>query len=285
MKEKNLLDEVDAEIAKRLADEKLRLGVLQETYLPLLEQEKAVLQAKATLDGPALQTELKKLELIREGIAEEDIKIEQLRQEYDAQQDLIDQIAEKKQAERDAKAEALAWNNKLKGSFETMADAMLEGSRGGVEGINEFRDAVSAAFKQIIEDFLKNAVVWLTMKALGMPIPDFKPYMKGKQGFEVKHEGGPIKGYYQVGIIPGYATGGSVDDVPIMAQEGEFMIRRSAVESIGLENLNRMNRTGQASGGANITFTGNIMSDSFIEEEAIPKIKDAIRRGADLGIS
>ena len=49
--------------------------------------------------------------------------------------------------------------------------------------------------------------------------------------------------------------------------------------------MNRMNRTGQASGGANITFTGNIMSDSFIEEEAIPKIKDAIRRGADLGIS
>ena len=285
MKEKNLLDEVDAEIAKRLADEKLRLGVLQETYLPLLEQEKAVLQAKATLDGPALQTELKKLELIREGIAEEDIKIEQLRQEYDAQQDLIDQIAEKKQAERDAKAEALAWNNKLKGSFETMADAMLEGSRGGVEGINEFRDAVSAAFKQIIEDFLKNAVVWLTMKAFGMPVPDFGTYMKGKQGFEVKHEGGPIKGYNQGGIIPGYATGGSVDDVPIMAQEGEFMIRRSAVESIGLENLNRMNRTGQASGGANITFTGNIMSDSFIEEEAIPKIKDAIRRGADLGIS
>ena len=73
--------------------------------------------------------------------------------------------------------------------------------------------------------------------------------------------------------------------MPIIAQEGEFVMRRSAVDSIGLENMNRMNRTGEGSGGANITFTGNIMSDSFIEEEAIPKIKDAIRRGADIGIS
>ena len=34
----------------------------------------------------------------------------------------------------------------------------------------------------------------------------------------------------------------------------------------------------------NITFSGNVMSRDFIEREAIPKIKDAIRRGADIGI-
>ena len=88
--------------------------------------------------------------------------------------------------------------------------------------------------------------------------------------------------YHQGGMIQSYHEGG---DVPMIGQEGEFVMRRSAVESIGLENLNRMNRTGQVSGGANITFTGNVLSDSFIEEEAIPKIKDAIRRGADIGIS
>ena len=71
----------------------------------------------------------------------------------------------------------------------------------------------------------------------------------------------------------------------MIGQEGEYVLRRSAVESIGIENLNRMNRTGQGGGGANITFTGNVLSDNFIEDEAIPKIKDAIRRGADIGIS
>ena len=85
------------------------------------------------------------------------------------------------------------------------------------------------------------------------------------------------------GMIPqSYHSGG---DVPIVAQEGEFVMQRSAVESIGVENLNRMNRTGQASGGVNVTFSGNVMSRDFIENEAIPKIKDAIRRGADIGIS
>ena len=85
------------------------------------------------------------------------------------------------------------------------------------------------------------------------------------------------------GMIPqSYHSGG---DVPIVAQEGEFVMSRDAVQSMGVENLNRMNRTGQASGGVNVTFSGNVMSRDFIENEAIPKIKDAIRRGADIGIS
>ena len=35
----------------------------------------------------------------------------------------------------------------------------------------------------------------------------------------------------------------------------------------------------------NVSFTGNVMSDEFLESEAIPKIKEAIRRGADIGVS
>ena len=38
-------------------------------------------------------------------------------------------------------------------------------------------------------------------------------------------------------------------------------------------------------GGANISFSGNVMSDDFIENEAIPKIKEAVRRGSDIGVS
>ena len=99
-----------------------------------------------------------------------------------------------------------------------------------------------------------------------------------------------MQGYATGGVIPPlgmqtYQGGGNVDNVPALLQEGEYVMRRSAVESIGLENLNRMNRTGAAGGGVNITFAGNVMSDDFITEEAIPKIKKAIRRGADIGIS
>ena len=69
----------------------------------------------------------------------------------------------------------------------------------------------------------------------------------------------------------------------IEAERGEFVMSRNAVDAIGVENLNRMNQGG--GGGVNITFSGNVMSQDFIENEAIPQIKDAIRRGADIGMS
>ena len=101
------------------------------------------------------------------------------------------------------------------------------------------------------------------------------------------HKGGEVKGYSTGGMVRpmSYHSGGEVDDVPALLQEGEFVMQRSAVDSIGIENLNRMNRTGQSQGGVSVSFSGNVLSKDFIEEEAIPKIKDAIRRGADIGIS
>ena len=41
----------------------------------------------------------------------------------------------------------------------------------------------------------------------------------------------------------------------------------------------------QGGGNISINFTGNVMSQDFIEDEAIPMIKEAIRRGADIGVA
>ena len=43
--------------------------------------------------------------------------------------------------------------------------------------------------------------------------------------------------------------------------------------------------TGGGGGGTTINVSGNVMSQDFIESEAIPAIRKALRRGADLGIS
>ena len=85
----------------------------------------------------------------------------------------------------------------------------------------------------------------------------------------------------QGGLIGGklHSQGGTM----IEAERGEFVMSRRAVETAGLEAMNRIN-SGMGSGGSiNITFSGNVNSDEFIESEAIPKIKEAIRRGADIG--
>ena len=83
------------------------------------------------------------------------------------------------------------------------------------------------------------------------------------------------------GLVGGrrHSQGGTM----IEAEQGEFVMSRNAVDAIGVENLNRMNRGG--GGAVNITFTGNVMSQDFIENEAIPQIKEAIRRGADIGVA
>ena len=100
----------------------------------------------------------------------------------------------------------------------------------------------------------------------------------------VAHKGGHIK---EDGSVQRFATGGMVkgqDNVPILAQAGEFVMSRNAVNSVGVEAMNRIN-AGGGSGSVSINFTGNVMSQDFIEDEAIPMIKEAIRRGADIGVA
>ena len=86
----------------------------------------------------------------------------------------------------------------------------------------------------------------------------------------------------QGGLIGGrlHAQGGT----PIEAERGEYMMSRKAVEAVGVETMNKINQ-GNAMGNVNIQFTGNVLSQDFIEDEAIPMIKEAIRRGADIGVA
>ena len=58
------------------------------------------------------------------------------------------------------------------------------------------------------------------------------------------HEGGPIRHFATGGYVPG---SGDTDTVPARLTAGEFVIRKKAVQSIGLNKLNALNRNG---GGA-----------------------------------
>ena len=82
------------------------------------------------------------------------------------------------------------------------------------------------------------------------------------------------------GLVGGrrHSQGGTM----IEAEQGEYVVSRAGVQSIGIEALNRINAGGGSA--VNITFSGNVMSKDFIEDEAIPQIKEAIRRGADIGV-
>tara|TARA_R100001086_G_scaffold97922_2_gene48698 strand:+ start:2028 stop:3881 length:1854 start_codon:yes stop_codon:yes gene_type:complete len=90
----------------------------------------------------------------------------------------------------------------------------------------------------------------------------------------VGHKGGSIsnKG------VQAFNTGGMVqgkDNVPILAQAGEYIIKRDSAQSIGLDTLNKINETGQA-GSVNIHFNAPVTNADFIRDVVVPEIQKAV---------
>ena len=84
--------------------------------------------------------------------------------------------------------------------------------------------------------------------------------------------------------MPAFAKGGDfVTSGPqaIMVGDNPGGRERVQVTPLSSDNIDGP----QGSGVVNITFEGNVMSQDFIEDEAIPMIKEAIRRGADIGVA
>jgi hypothetical protein len=131
--------------------------------------------------------------------------------------------------------------------------------------------AVVNSLKAIVAELAAQAA---SLLLLNMFIPG--GVSSSKMGFDLfasvfGHSGGAItsKG------IQRFARGGMVgggDNVPIMAQSGEFIMRRDAVQSIGLDQLHRMNQTGQSN-----SVTVNI-SAPMVDETVVDHIIPAIER-------
>tara|TARA_Y100000593_G_scaffold27904_1_gene55718 strand:- start:4313 stop:6217 length:1905 start_codon:yes stop_codon:yes gene_type:complete len=83
------------------------------------------------------------------------------------------------------------------------------------------------------------------------------------------------------GLVGGrrHSQGGTI----IEAEQGEFVMSRSAVEAVGIENMNRINQGGGA--GITVNVSGNVMTQDFVENDLAEAIKEAARKGADFGIS
>ncbi len=90
----------------------------------------------------------------------------------------------------------------------------------------------------------------------------------------VGHTGGLISN----SGIQRFAKGGMVqgqDNVPILAQAGEFIMKRDAVQNIGIDNLHAMNQSGVAPVTVNIN--GGIVQEDFVRNELMPQIHKSIK--------
>jgi len=82
--------------------------------------------------------------------------------------------------------------------------------------------------------------------------------------------------FEQGGVVGGkrHSQGGTL----IEAEQGEFVMSRNAVESIGIDNLARMNQGGNA--GVTININGNMIgNESFVRDTLIPEINKTVNEG------
>ncbi len=88
--------------------------------------------------------------------------------------------------------------------------------------------------------------------------------------------------FAQGGLIGGrrHSQGGTL----IEAEQGEFIMSRNAVQSVGLEAMNRINQGEGSTSNVTVNVSGNVLTQDFVEGELAENIKDAIRRGTDFGI-
>ena len=80
------------------------------------------------------------------------------------------------------------------------------------------------------------------------------------------------------GLIGGrrHSQGGTM----IEAEQGEFMMSRSAVNSIGVDTLSRMNQGGGGGGGITLNIQGGIVDESYVRNELIPALNQATSMGS-----
>ena len=155
--------------------------------------------------------------------------------------------------------------------------------------INNISSSLSSAvisgqnLGEAVVNSLKAIAAQIASKALLYSIAGvFMPTLFGGSALRFGLGLSPVPEASTGGLVGGrrHSQGGTI----IEAEQGEYIMSRNAVNAVGVEAMNRINQ-GQGAGNVNISFTGNVMSQDFIEDEAIPMIKEAIRRGADIGVS
>ena len=174
--------------------------------------------------------------------------------------------------------------NLLTDSINSMSSAITNAALTG----SHFGRAMQKAIARIATEIASKAAIFSIFAAL-FPTTAASAGLKGgffnslkfALGLPTAHTGGFIKD----NKVQKFATGGVVegqDNVPILAQNGEFVMSRSAVESVGIETMNRINQTGSA--GVTVNISGNVMSQDFVEGELAERIKEAVRKGSNFGM-
>lgn len=117
--------------------------------------------------------------------------------------------------------------------------------------------------------------------------PDMNPTIK----LDVSKKLRDILGLARGGLVPTmYAANGAfvpqgTDTVPAMLTPGEFVVQRSAVQSLGLSAMNSINQGKMPSGNTSVNIDMKIettepIDEAFVRSKLLPRIKEEFRRSS-----
>lgn len=142
----------------------------------------------------------------------------------------------------------------FRGFSDNLASAIIHGQNLG--------DAVVNSIKAIAAELVAQAATLGLMKVFfGTGVT------AAGLGLDLLGGIGKLFGFHQGGMI-----GGRGQNVPIIAQPGEFVMQRSAVQSIGASNLAEMNATGQPISNITVNIQGGVVDQDYVANTLIPAI-------------
>ena len=144
------------------------------------------------------------------------------------------------------------------------------------------QDLKSAALQQgSAKDAMKAVVRAETMEAVAGYIASILKTVPFPLNLVLAAGGGAVVSGLMDKALSTFHSGGLVGgqgDTPIMAQSGEFVLSRSAVQDIGVDTAQRINQGGGA--GITVNIHGGIVQDDYIRNELLPAISRAEEMGA-----
>lgn len=151
----------------------------------------------------------------------------------------------------------------FRGFSDNLASAIIHGQNLG--------DAVVNSIKAIAAELVAQAATLGLMKIFFGP-----GATAAGLGLDLLGGIGKLFGFHQGGMI-----GGRGQNVPIIAQPGEFVMQRSAVQSIGASNLAEMNATGQPTSNVTVNIQGGVVDQDFVRNQLVPALN---KEGARIAV-
>jgi hypothetical protein len=146
-------------------------------------------------------------------------------------------LAEGSAAQIDSIKTGKQWHDVLSDYANSVAGNMADAMTDIIMGTKSAKDALGDMVKAILQNAVKILAQWLSVFAIYSAFPMFASGMTpadaaNKTVFGIKKANG--------GYISGPGTGTS-DSIPAMLSNGEYVLRSSAVDRIGIGTLNAMN--------------------------------------------